>query len=69
MPLTVQPNQIITIHELEGFLKANGVLSPKRTIRKLISSGMSIRAGNLILGQDLLATLSKSPISGEGAKC
>ncbi len=66
MPLTIQENQIITIQELEDYLKAHGVLSPKRTIRKLIEAGMNVRVGKLILGQDLLTVLANDEGS-EGA--
>ena len=60
MPFSIQPNQIITIHELEDYLKAHGVLAPGRTIRKLLDSGMTIRAGKLILGHDLLIALDRT---------
>lgn len=60
MPLTIQPNQILTVQELEDYLKAHGVLSPKRTIRALVDAGLSIRVGKLIRGADLLAALDKN---------
>jgi hypothetical protein len=65
MPFTIQENQIITTQELEDYLKDHGVLSPKRTIRKLIQAGMNIRVGKLILGSDLLAALNKES-NGDG---
>jgi len=64
MPFTIQPNQILTVSELEDYLKSHGVLSPKRTIRKLIEAGMNVRVGKLILGQDLLAALDKPEKTG-----
>jgi len=57
MPFSIQPGHLFTIRELESQLNALGDLSPKRTIRRLVRAGMVIRAGKLVIGQDLLAAL------------
>ena len=57
MPISVQPDHLFTVSELQSFLEANGDRSPKRTLRKLQDAGLTIRAGKLILGKDLLAAL------------
>ena len=57
MPLSIAPESLLTVSELEAYFAENGDRAPKRTMKKLREAGLTPRGGKLILGADLLKAL------------